>query len=443
MLELCNLGEKVFNTGNQLFYRTTYEIKLSLLAKNQFEDLWKKVYDGNEETLSLLEKVGVIITVYNPKKTQYVIRGLYDLNRYKDYLEAAEDLNKIRIEGDHLEQKKCLKKKWSNRTGMYAATLGENIYQDILNFIRDKVVDAFKVDFKIEKSSYDSTTQNEFITAKLGNLTLLVDYHFQSSDIDLEGQYLGNKIYTVGFKCWEGDQLIEDYLNASDNYERSSNKLQDFIERKTYLSADIIGSKIISSLNQRVFTDTQDYLKNHSNLTCYIFNSFSKDSHVKIVANWKNTKLDELIKIYNQDFVKKMPLGKFLREKGLVSELNLLVEKDHYKIVQLRVEDDSDPKILEAIKSIRLTKDFYTEFVAKLSHYFDITFADKVIDLPESISKMLDDLKATPFQKKLFADEINKVYNNSSGTEDSDDDDFDELPNYSCDSGPGGYSPYD
>lgn len=127
----------------------------------------------------------------------------------------------------------------------------------------------------------------------------------------------------------------------------------------------------------------------------------------------------------------------------MVSELNLLVEKDHRKIVQLKVEDDNDPEMLEAIKSIRLTKDFYTKFRANLTHYFDITFADRVIDLPESISKMLDDLKATPFQKKLFADEIRKLNDYSTAPEDSDDDDFDDLPNYSCDSSPGGYSPYD
>lgn len=448
--ELYHLEEKVFNEGTGLYYYTTYEIMLTLLDRNSYQQLWKKCYDGNEESLALLGRVGVKVIVYDgSKKHEYKIRDFCEAANYRNYLEAAKDLNAIRVEGDRMEIARCLRKKSLLRS-LYAGTLGEKIYEDIMNFIRDRINDAFKVDFEITESKYDNDQHIEQITAKFKDYILTVDFYFKSADIDLDGQYLGNKIANVGFNCYKESykNCIKSFRTPEYNYKKSLEVLEEYLKGVTYLSEDVVGPKLIAPLNQRVYDDTQAYLKDHSHLTKYVYKNYSKDAgrsvtKVEIIANWKTSKLDSLIKDYNESFVKKMPLGKFLREKGLVSELNLLVEKDQHKIVQLKVEDDNDPNMIEVIKSIRLTKDFYTKFRVELAHYFDITFADRVIDLPGSISKMLDDLKATPFQKKLFADEIRKLNDYSTAPEDSDDDDFDDLPNYSCDSGPGGYSPYD
>ena len=99
--ELYHLEEKVFNKGTSSYYYTTYEIMLTLLDRNSHQQLWKKCYEGREESLALLDRVGVKVIVYNgSRKQEYTIRNFYEADNYKNYIEAAKDLNAIRVEGD-------------------------------------------------------------------------------------------------------------------------------------------------------------------------------------------------------------------------------------------------------------------------------------------------------------------------------------------------------
>ena len=447
--ELYHLEEKVFNKGNSSYYYTTYEIMLTLLDRDSHQQLWKKCYEGLEESLALLDRVGVKVIVYNgSRKQEYKIRDFYNADNYKNYIEAAKDLNAIRVEGDRLEPARCLKKKSLFRC-LYAGTLGEKIYEDIMNFIRDRITEAFKVDFEITESKYDDVQHIEWITAKFKDYILTVDFHFKSADIDLDGQYLGNKIANVGFKCYKGSykDCVKDFRISKYNYEKSLEVLQEYLKEITYLSDGIVGTKLVAPLNQRVYDDTQAYLKDHSHLTKYMYKNWSKDvdergngTKVEIIANWKTSKLDSLIKDYNESFNKKMPLGDFLRSCGLVSELSVVVEKDNLPIVDLLIKNDNDPQMLKVLDLIQFTKPFYKTFKSNLSTYLSNTFADRVIKLPSRISEVLNDLKATPYQKKVIADEIERVecpYKN-------DEDDYFPTSSDPCeDFGPGGWSPVD
>ena len=270
--ELYHLEEKVFNKRTLSYYYTTYEIMLTLLDRDSHYQLWKKCYEGREESLALLGKVGVKVIVYNgSRKQEYKIRDFYEADNYKNYIEAAKDLNAIRVEGDRLEPARCLKKK-SLLHCLYAGTLGEKIYEDIMNFIRDRINDAFKVDFEITESKYDDAQHIEWITAKFKDYILTVDFHFKSADIDLDGQYLGNKIANVGFKCFKGsyENCVKDFINSKYNYKNSLEVLEEYLKEVTYLSEEVIGTKLIAPLNQRVYDDTQAYLKDHSHLTKYM-----------------------------------------------------------------------------------------------------------------------------------------------------------------------------
>lgn len=448
--ELYHLEEKVFNKGTSSYYYTTYEIMLTLLDRNSHQQLWKKCYEGREESLALLDRVGVKVIVYNgSRKQEYTIRNFYEADNYKNYIEAAKDLNAIRVEGDRLETKRCLRKKSPLRS-LYAGDLGEKIYNDILDFIRDRINDAFKVDFEIAESKYDDAQHIEWITAKFKDYILTVDFHFKSADIDLDGQYLGNKIANVGFKCYKGSykDCIKGFRIPNYNYKESLDSLKEYLKEVTYLSDEVVGTKLIATLNQRVYDDTQAYLKDHSHLTKYMYKDWSKNingrgsgTKVEIVANWKTSKLDSLIKDYNESFSKKMPLGDFLRSCGLVSELSVVVEEDNLPIVNLLVKNEDDPQMLKVLDSIQVTKPFYKTFKSNLSTYLSNTFADRVIKLPSKISEVLNDLKATPYQKKVIADEIERVecpYKND------EDDDYFPTSSDSCeDFGPGGWSPVD
>ena len=445
--ELYHLEEKVFNKGTASYYYTTYEIMLTLLDRNAYHSLWKKCYEGWEESLALLTRVGVKITVYNgSRKWEYKIRDFYKGDNYNNYLEASKDLNAIRIEGDQLEKHRCIKERKFFRS-LYSADLGEKIYEDIMNFIRDRINDTFKVDFEITESRYDDIHHIEYITAKLKDYIFTVDFHFKSADIDLDGQYLGNKIANVGFKCFKESysRCIKDFLISKYNYEKSLEVLKEYLKEITYLSDEVVGTKLIAALNQRVYVDTQVYLRDHSHLTKYMYKDWSKganetDTKVEIIANWKTDKLDSLIKDYNESFNKKMPLGDYLRLCGIVSELSVVVEKDNLPIVNLLIKNDNDPQMLKVLDSIQFTKPYYKTFKLNLSTYLSNTFADRVIKLPSKISEVLDDLKATSYQKKVIADAIEKVecpYKKDEG-------DYFPTGSDPCeDVGPGGWSPVD
>lgn len=448
--ELYHLEEKIFNKGNGLYYYTTYEIMLTLLDRDSHYQLWKKCYEGREESLALLGRVGVKVIVYNgSRKQEYTIRDFYKADNYKNYIEAAKDLNAIRVEGDRLEPARCLRKKSLLRC-LYAGNLGEKIYEDIMNFIRDRINDAFKVDFEITESKYDEAQHIEWITAKFKDYILTVDFHFKSADIDLDGQYLGNKIANVGFKCYKGSykDCIKGFRVFIYNYEESLDSLKEYLKEITYLSDGVVGTKLVAALNQRVYDDTQAYLKDHSHLTKYMYKDWSKDvgergngTKVEIIANWKTSKLDSLIKDYNESFSKKMPLGDFLRSCGLVSELSVVVEKDNLPIVNLLIKNDNDPQMLKVLDSIQVTKPFYKTFKSNLATYLSNTFGDRVIKLPSKISEVLDDLKATPYQKKVIADAIEKV--ECPYKKDEEDDYFPTSSDPCEDFGPGGWSPVD
>ncbi len=423
------------------------------MYRDSHYQLWKKCYGGLEESLALLTRVGVKVYVYDgSKKQEYTIRNFYEADSYKNYIEAAKDLNAIRVEGDRLETKRCLRKKSPLRS-LYAGDLGEKIYNDILDFIRDRINDAFKVDFEITESKYDEVQHIEWITAKFKDYILTVDFHFKSADIDLDGQYLGNKIENVGFKCYKGSykDCIKGFRISNTlkyNYRESLEVLKEYLKEITYLSDEVVGTKLIATLNQKVYDDTQAYLKEHSHLTKYMYKDWSKNingrgsgTKVEIIANWKTSKLDSLIKDYDEFFNKKVSLGDYLRARGLVSELSVCVEEDNLPIVNLLIKNDDDPQMLKVLDSIQVTKPFYKTFKSNLSTYLSNTFADRVIKLPSKISEVLDDLKATPYQKKVIADAIEKV---ECPYKKDDEDDYFPTSSDPCeDFGPGGWSPVD
>lgn len=226
----------------------------------------------------------------------------------------------------------------------------------------------------------------------------------------MRGQYKGNKIAFINYLCWkdelgyegDGSKIIKSYDPKNVGYEESHDSLRDYIVEKTGLDKETINYKIMAALNQRIDIDTNDFLEHHSHLTQFIYEDKGNWTY-KIIASWSKTKLDEIIKNYNYRQIPST-IGAYLINNGLVNELSVKVSHDSIPLVDIKIQDNNDPDILEVLKSVAHTKSHYMPFKDNFEKFLTKTFSDEVIHLPESVDKILNELNATLTQKKAIAE---------------------------------------
>lgn len=392
---------------------TYYEIMFSLKDRNDFKYSWELADRG--EWWSVLDKIGIEIKHNNGHGyTQYTLRKFYEAEKYNGSHQAADDLDKLRNEIDKLEHKLI----WHRFKKYHTIKLG-NV---ILTKLKDTVMEIVKTphDFKITRAMYDSELHIEFIDFNIKDYNFTVEYHFKSSDCDLRGQYKGNKIAFIHYSCGKGrlerdgdeSEIIKVYTPINVGYEESYDNLRDFIIEKTGLDKETVNYKIMAVLNERIGIDTNDFLEHHSHLTQFIYEDkgghFEGDWTYKIIASWSKTKLDEIIKNYA---CRKSPsaIGAYLINNGLVNELSVKVTHNLKPLVDIKIQDNNDPGILDVLKSVAHIRGHYMPFRKDFENFLTKTFSDEVIHLPESVDKILNELNATLTQKKAIADAYKKA----------------------------------
>ena len=394
---------------------TYYEIMFSLKERNDFKYSWELVDRGEIGWWSILDRIGIEIKHNNGKcYTSYKLRNFYEVDKYKGSHQASDDLDKLRNEIDNLERNLL----WHRFKKNHTIELGTVI----LTKLKDTVMKIVKVpqNFKITKSMYDSDLHIEFIHFNVKDYSFTVEYHFKSADCDLRGQYKGNKIAFINYLCWKDglgyecdeSKIIKSYDPKNVGYEESYDNLRDSIVEKTGLDKETVNYKIMAVLNQRIDIDTNDFLEHHSHLTQFIYED--KGGHLKgdwtykIIASWSKTKLDEIIKNYKYRQIPST-IGAYLINNGLVNELIVKVAHDLEPLVDIKIHDNNDPEIIGVLKSVAHIKGHYMPFRKSLENFLTKTFSDEVIQLPESVDKILNELNATITQKKAIADAYKKI----------------------------------
>ena len=401
--ELYHLPDEAYNIN--YFSDTYYEIMFSLKERNDFKYSWELVDRGEIGWWSVLDKIGIEIKHNNGKVyTSYKLRNFYEVERYKGSHQASNDLDKLRNEIDNLERNLL----WHRFKKVHTIELGNVILTKLKNTVMEIV--KMPQNFKITKSMYDSELHIELIHFNIQDYNFTVEYHFKSADCDLRGQYKGNKIAFIHYECGKGrlerngneSEIIKFYTQKDVGYEESYDNLRDFIVEKTGLDKETVNYEIMAVLNHRIDIDTNNFLEHNSHLTQFLYEEKGSWTY-KIIASWSKTKLDEIIKNYTY----RQPsstIGAYLINNGLVNELSVKVFHDSIPLVDIKIQDNNDPEILEVLKSVAHTKSHYMSFKDNFEKFLTKTFSDEVIHLPESVDKILNELNATPTQKKIVAD---------------------------------------
>ena len=396
--------EKTFCKNAWNLYDTSYEIVLALRDRYEFRDQWNLVKHGRASFYSLIAKVGVKVKVEAGSVYYPYYFNFYEAECFTGGEEAARTIDGIRKDCNKTETKYIAK----NKRKATPPTLGEEVSKAITDFVSARVIEAFTVDFSINFHVYDPTEHIEFVTANLNGAVVQVEYHFKSNDIDLKGQYQGNKVANIGFKIWRDGKLVESFDPRGTTYVDSYNRWLKAMEEhsKGALLKEIQSTNIQAQFNQIVFDDTEDFLKNHSHLTqfCYHKGIQARNDRnrtdIDITVNWSKAKADLLVKEYSESGTR-ANLGNYLIARSLVNEIKIVV-KDNGETITDAYFKNADVLMLTRM-TLRDTPWIANNFKEALKSHLIETFGEEVVRLPSNTAKVLNELNATTEQKKIVA----------------------------------------
>ena len=396
--------EKTFCKNAWNLCDTTYEIVLSLRDRYEYRDQWTKVKNGRASIYSLIVRVGVKVKVNAGAVYYPYYFNFYEAPDFVGPEDAARTIDNIRKDCNKAETKYIVK----NKRKATPPNLGEEVNKAIKDFVYDRVTEAFTIDFTITYHTYDPTNHIEFVTADLNGAVVQAEYHFKSNDIDLKGQYHGNKIANIGFKIWRDGKLLQSFdprgTTYVDSYEKWIRAMEE--HSKGALLKENTMVNIQSQFNQVVFDDTEDFLKNHSHLTQFCYHEViqaRKDWNsevVDITVNWSKAKADVLVKEYS-DSRTRSDLGRYLISRGLVNEIKIVVKENGEAITDAYFKN-SDVLLITRM-ALRDTPWIANNFKEALKAHLIKTFIEDVIRLPSNTAKVLNELNATTEQKKIVA----------------------------------------
>ena len=396
--------EKTFCENAWNLCDTTYEITLTLKNRYEYRDQWIKVKNGRASFYSLIDRVGVKVKVNAGAVYYPYYFNFYEAPNFVGPEDAAKTIDNIRKDCNKAETKYIVK----NKRKATPPSLGEEVSKAILNFVSERVIEAFTINFTITYHCYDPTNHIEFVVANLNGADVQVEYHFKSSDIDLKGQYHGNKVANIGFKIWRDGKLLQSFDPRGTTYVDSYEKWIQAMEghSKGALLKENTMVNVQSQFNQVVFDDTEDFLKNHSHLTQFCYHEAIQARNdrnrtdVDIKVNWSKAKADDLVKEYSDSKIRSN-LGNYLISRSLVNEIKIVVKENGETITDAYFKDSD--VLMIARMALRNTPWVANNFKEALKAHLIKTFIEGVVRLPSNTAKVLNELNATIEQRRIVA----------------------------------------